>query len=65
MPIVSGLSTVYGLTGIPQALIQRVEVVKGPASTLYGSEAVGGIILWTRRPLESASEEEKNSFGVV
>jgi len=44
MPIVSGLSTVYGLTGIPQALIERVEVVKGPASTLYGSEAVGGII---------------------
>ena len=51
MPIVSGLSTVYGLTGIPQALIQRVEVVKGPASTLYGSEAVGGIInIITKKP---------------
>lgn len=44
MPIVSGLSTVYGLSGIPQALIERMEVVKGPASTLYGSEAVGGLI---------------------
>lgn len=44
MPIVSGLSTVYGLTGIPQALIERMEIVKGPASTLYGSEAVGGLI---------------------
>jgi outer membrane receptor for ferrienterochelin and colicins len=44
MTIVSGLSTVYGLTGIPQSLIARVEVVKGPASTLYGSEAVGGLI---------------------
>ncbi len=44
MPIVSGLSTVYGLNGIPQSLIERVEVVKGPASTLYGSEAVGGLI---------------------
>ena len=51
MPIVSGLSTVYGLTGIPQALIERVEVVKGPASTLYGSEAVGGIInIITKKP---------------
>ena len=44
MPLVSGLSTVYGLTGIPQSLIDRMEVVKGPASTLYGSEAVGGLI---------------------
>jgi outer membrane receptor for ferrienterochelin and colicins len=44
MPIVSGLSTVYGLTGIPQSLIDRVEIVKGPGSTLYGSEAVAGII---------------------
>jgi len=54
MPIVSGLSTVYGLTGIPQALIQRVEVVKGPASTLFGSEAVGGIInIITKKPSNS------------
>lgn len=51
MPIVSGLSTVYGLSGIPQSLIERVEVVKGPASTLYGSEAVGGLInVITKRP---------------
>lgn len=44
MPIVSALSTVYGLQGIPNSLVERVEVVKGPASTLYGSEAVGGLI---------------------
>lgn len=44
MPIVSGLSTVYGLSGIPQSMIDRIEIIKGPASTLYGSEAVGGII---------------------
>jgi outer membrane receptor for ferrienterochelin and colicins len=51
MPIVSGLSTVYGLTGIPQSLIERMEIVKGPASTLYGSEAVGGLInIITKQP---------------
>ncbi|WP_162033795.1 TonB-dependent receptor plug domain-containing protein [Chryseobacterium potabilaquae] len=44
MPIVSSLSTVYGLSGIPNSLIDRVEVVKGPASSLYGSEAMGGVI---------------------
>ncbi len=52
MPIVSSLSTVYGLTGIPASLIDRVEVVKGPASTLYGSEAVAGLInVITKRPV--------------
>ncbi|GAA3600178.1 TonB-dependent receptor [Flavivirga amylovorans] len=44
MPIVSGLSTVYGLSGIPNSLIEQIEIVKGPASSLYGSEAVGGLI---------------------
>ena len=51
LPLVSGLSTVYGLSGIPQSLIKQVEVIKGPASTLYGSEAIGGIInLITKLP---------------
>ncbi|RXK86699.1 TonB-dependent receptor plug domain-containing protein [Filimonas effusa] len=44
MPIVSSLSTVYGLNGIPNSMVERIEVVKGPASSLYGSEAMGGII---------------------
>ena len=44
MPIVSGLSSVYGFNGIPPSMIQRVEIVKGPSSTLFGTEAVGGVI---------------------
>lgn len=51
MPIVSGLSTVYGLSGIPNAIIHQVEVVKGPASSLYGSEAVGGLINIITKPV--------------
>ncbi|HRJ31211.1 MAG TPA: TonB-dependent receptor [Cyclobacteriaceae bacterium] len=51
MPIVSSLSTVYGLAGIPNSLVKRIEVVKGPGSTLYGSEAVGGVInIITKEP---------------
>lgn len=44
MPVVSSLSTVYGLMGIPQSMVRRIEVVKGPSSTLYGSEAVAGLV---------------------
>ncbi|MBN8576623.1 MAG: carboxypeptidase-like regulatory domain-containing protein [Cytophagales bacterium] len=51
MPIVSSLATVYGLSGIPNSLVKRMEIVKGPASTLYGSEAVGGVInIITKEP---------------
>ncbi len=53
MPIVSGLSSVYGLTGVPQGLIERVEIVKGPASALYGSEAVGGLVNIITRNFQS------------
>ncbi len=55
MPIVSALSTVYGLNGIPNSMIERVEVVKGAASTLYGSEAVAGLInVITKTPQRAA-----------
>ncbi len=51
MPIVSSLASVYGLFGIPTQLIERIEIVKGPASGLYGSEAIGGLInVITRNP---------------
>lgn len=62
MPIVSGLSTVYGLSGIPNSLIDQVEVVKGPASSLYGSEAVGGLInIITKHP-ENAPKFSADGF---
>ncbi|MFW6330102.1 MAG: TonB-dependent receptor [Gemmatimonadota bacterium] len=43
-PIVSALGSVYGLNGINPALIERIEIIKGPNSTLYGSSAMAGVI---------------------
>jgi outer membrane receptor for ferrienterochelin and colicins len=43
-PIYGNLAAVYGLNGIPNMIIDRFEVIKGPSSTLYGSEAVAGVI---------------------
>ncbi len=54
MPIVSSLASVYGLFGIPTQMIERVEIVRGPASGLYGSEAIGGLInIITKTPKKS------------
>ena len=44
MPLMSSLASVYGLNGINPALIEQIEIVKGPASTLYGSEAMAGVV---------------------
>ena len=44
MPLMSSLASVYGLNGINPALIEQIEIIKGPSSTLYGSEAMAGVI---------------------
>ncbi len=43
-PIFSALSGVYGLEQIPVNMIERVEVVRGGGSALYGSNAIAGTI---------------------
>lgn len=63
MPVVSSLSSVYGFMGIPNSIIKRIEVVKGPASTLYGSEALAGVInIITKDP---ATKNEINAGTTV
>lgn len=51
-PIFSALSGVYGLEQIPSAMIERVEIVRGGGSSLYGANAIAGTInLITREPV--------------
>lgn len=65
MPIISALGTVYGLMGIPNSIIQRVEIQKGPSSTLYGSEAVGGLINVITKTPECAPLITFDIFGTT
>jgi outer membrane receptor for ferrienterochelin and colicins len=43
-PVVSSLAQVYGIEQIPTRMIERIEVVKGGGSSLYGSGSVGGVV---------------------
>jgi outer membrane receptor for ferrienterochelin and colicins len=53
-PTMSSLSSVYGIEQIPAALVERIEIVKGGASTLYGSGAVAGVVnIIPREPKEN------------
>lgn len=44
MPIMSALASVYGLNGINPSIVEQIEIIKGPSSTLYGTEAMGGVV---------------------
>lgn len=50
-PVMSALSGVYGLEQIPVNMIERVEVVKGGGSALFGANAIAGTInIITKEP---------------
>ncbi|MET3494933.1 TonB-dependent receptor domain-containing protein [Variovorax boronicumulans] len=53
-----------GWEGIPLAQIDRIEVLRGPAAAVYGSDAIGGVIqLFTRRGEEGVSPYAGIGFG--
>ena len=51
-PMCSSLAGVYGLEQIPANMVERVEVLRGGGSALFGSNAIAGTInIITREPL--------------
>ncbi len=60
-PVFSALSGVYGLEQIPVNMIERVEVVRGGGSALYGSNAIAGTInIITKEALSNSFSAEYN-----
>ncbi|MBM4152354.1 MAG: hypothetical protein FJ220_02385, partial [Kiritimatiellaceae bacterium] len=58
-PLLSAMAAVYGLEHIPARLIERIEVIKGGGSALYGPGAVAGVInVITKLPTESGADME-------
>lgn len=56
-PVFSPLTGLYGMEQIPANMIDRIEVVRGGGSALYGSSAIGGTVnVITRAPKNSSYE---------
>lgn len=66
-PIFSALAGVYGLEQIPASMIDRVEVVRGGGSALFGASAIGGTInIITKEAMRSGAgiSHELTSIGM-
>lgn len=64
-PLFSSLTGVYGLEQIPANMIERVEVMRGGGSALYGSSAIGGTInVITKEPTASMAEMSHTTTSI-
>ncbi|MEE9372727.1 MAG: TonB-dependent receptor [Saprospiraceae bacterium] len=56
----SGIGGVIDLRSIPVGSIQRIEILKGSQSTLYGSDAIAGVI-----NIITHQDQDKNAFSII
>lgn len=64
-PVFSALNGVYGLEQIPASMIDRVEVVRGGGSALFGASAIGGTInIITKEPVRNSAEAGHSFMSV-
>lgn len=64
-PVFSALTGVYGLEQIPANMIERVEVMRGGGSALFGSSAIGGTInIITKDPIINSAEVSNTTMSM-
>ncbi len=53
-PVFSSMAAVYGLEQVPTAMIDRIEVVRGGGSAMYGANAIAGVVnVITKEPVRN------------
>ena len=53
-PVFSSMASVYGLEQLPSAMIDRIEVVRGGGSAMYGANAIAGVVnIITKEPVRN------------
>ena len=61
-PIFSALAGVYGIEQLPANMVDRVEVMRGGGSALFGSSAIAGTInIITKEPIRNSSSISHNT----
>lgn len=60
MPLFGGFSNALGITQVPPMDLQQIEIIKGPASVLYGGDAIAGVI-----NLVSKQPDEEGTYDVL
>ena len=63
--VFSPLTGLYGLEQLPSEMVERIEIVRGGASALYGSSAIGGTVnIITRMPQRNSYEITSNYSAI-
>lgn len=64
-PVLSSLAGVYGIEQIPNNMIERVEVMRGGGSALFGSSAIAGVInVITKEPTSPSASISHDIRGI-
>lgn len=64
-PVYSALAGVYGLEQIPTNMVERIEVLRGGGSALFGSSAIAGVInVITKEPVASSASASHEIRGI-
>ena len=53
-PVFSSMASVYGMEQVPSAMIDRIEVIRGGGSAMYGANAIAGVVnIITKEPVRN------------